>query len=197
MTGFRAMLRRNPGRNGRLKIVCAWCKLALGSRKGGPKEAITSSICDACSQEQLRQFGRPLQEFIDELSAPLVIIAPDGRIVGANLWARALGPKRLPRIDDRFGDAIGCVNAKAEGCGRSVCCQSCTIQRSVKETLATGKPFKNVKAYRDIEVDSRIKHLDLRISTEMRGKYVLVRIDEVPVKKAGLRPNSRQTRRRN
>ncbi|MCX5789016.1 MAG: hypothetical protein NTX64_10995 [Elusimicrobia bacterium] len=145
---------------------------------------------------QLRQFGRPLQEFIDELPAPVVIVGPDAEVLGANKRARAIGPKRLPRIDDRFGDMIGCVNAKTSGCGRSVCCQSCTIRKSVKKTLATGKPCTNVQAYRDIEVDSRVKHLNLRVSTELRGKYVLVRIDKVSGKKADLMLNSRGARPR-
>ena len=194
--GFPATLRRGLRKGGELKIICAWCKRDLGNRRGGPKAAVTSGICDACNQEQLRQFGRPLQELIDELPAPVVIVGPDAEVLGANRRARSIGPNRLPRIDDRFGDMIGCVNAKTTGCGRSVCCQSCTIRESVKKTLATGKPCKDVPTYRDIEVDSRVKHLNLRVSTELRGKYVLVRIDKVSGKKAGLMLNSRGARPR-
>ena len=158
----------------------------MGARKGGPKDAVTSGICDPCAREQLRQFGRPLQSFIDELPVPVVIVGPDCEVLGANKSAQAIGPKRLPKIDDRFGDAIGCVNSKTTGCGRSVHCQSCTIRRTVLETFATGRPCTDVEAYRDIEVDSRIKHLNLRLNTELRGKYVVVRIEELPATAAGI-----------
>ena len=162
-----------------MRVECAWCRCDLGFRKGGADDIITSGICDSCFQEQLLDFGRPLQEFLDDQPIPVVILGTDCEVLGANSLARALGRPRLPCIDDRFGEAIGCPNAKTTGCGKSVHCQSCAIRRTVKETFETGKPCRDVPAYPDVELGSRIKHLKVRISTERLGKFVMLRIDQL------------------
>ncbi|MCX5788878.1 MAG: hypothetical protein NTX64_10300 [Elusimicrobia bacterium] len=176
-----------------MKVECAWCRCDLGSRKGGAEDTTTSGICDSCLEGQLREFGHPLQKFLDEQPIPVVILGPDCEILGANRSAREIGQPRLPCIDDRFGEAIGCPNSKTTGCGRSVHCQSCTIRRSVKKTFETGDACLDVLAYPDVEIGSRIKHLKLRISTARMGRYVALQIEKVAESDIGFVMESRDS----
>jgi hypothetical protein len=136
-------------------------------------------MCDSCSRSVLSGSGRPLQQFLDALDAPLLVVDSDLVVLAGNRRAQEALKKDLPRIKRRCGDVIGCQHAgSSEGCGGTVHCKSCTIRRTVLDTYATGKSHLGVDAYPDVEVDSKVKHLRIRISTEKLGDVVLLRIDE-------------------
>ena len=163
-----------------MKRICAWCKKQLPSSPDGGKRLVTHGLCQSCHRSILAEYGRPLQEFLDELEAPLLLVDAHLVVLSGNRRAQEVLKKTLPKMKRRLcGEVIGCLNAKApEGCGGTVHCKSCAIRRAVSRTYATGKSLR-VDAYPDIEVDSKLKHIQLRISTEKLGKVILLRIDKI------------------
>jgi hypothetical protein len=165
-----------------MKSVCAWCKTDLGEI-GEYRETfgITHGICEKCLKVLLSKDCKPMHEFLDSLSVPVVMMDSEVGIRTGNKHARELFGKELPEIDDHStGDVIECVYSKTpEGCGNDIHCKSCVIRRTVQETFDTGKSFTNIPAYPDIETFSNVKSICFRISTEKVGDFVLLRIDDV------------------
>jgi PAS domain-containing protein len=149
--------------------------------------APTHGICPACAQKLIAKHGRPLQEFLDDLDAPVLLVDDRAVVIAANQRAQNLLGKKLPLLAGRpAGDAINCIHAKTpEGCGNTVHCRTCAIRVAVTRTFASGQP-QTVEAYPDVELCSIVKRLRFRISTWKEDQVVLLRIEELP-------PNKRQT----
>lgn len=165
-----------------MKSICAWCKTDLGKIKEDCETAgITHGICEKCMKLLLSENCRPMREFLDTLSIPIIMVEPGTKIRTANKFARELLGKDLSEIEDHLpGDVIECVHSKSPGgCGSDIHCKSCVIRNSVTETFATGKGFRDVPAYPDIETLSKVKSVGFKISTEKFGDFVLLRIDNV------------------
>lgn len=160
---------------------CAWCKKKMPAPHPRAEAVITRGMCEVCAHRLLRALGRPVQEFLDELGAPVVVLDTTMAIQAANKQAQHLLKKDLPQLEGRGpGEAIGCVNSTvAGGCGKSIHCQSCTIRQTVRDSFVTGTTHKDVVAYPDIQVESQVKQLRMRISTEKRGDIVFLRVDEM------------------
>jgi len=165
-----------------MRKVCAWCRRDLESLVADPEKTypITHGICETCAANLLAQMGRPMQEFLDNLDVPILLIESGSLICTANRQARKLLNKQLIDIAGRSrGEAIECVYAKLpEGCGNTVHCKSCTIRITVLETFATGRSFVRVPAYPDIQTMSGVKTMRYLITTEKIADFVLLRIED-------------------
>ena len=165
-----------------MKKVCAWCRRELESTAADHEQQypITHGICETCAANLLAQMGRPLQEFLDNLDVPILLLESGPLICSANRQARKLLDKQLADIAGRRGgEVIECVYAKLpEGCGNTVHCKSCTIRITVLETFATGRSFIRVPAYPDIQTLSGVKTMCFLITTEKVGDFVFLRIED-------------------
>ena len=94
-----------------MKKVCAWCDKVMTEGSGEPNEAehvITHGICRTCAKAVLIDLSIPMQEFLDRLDVPILIIKEPPIILTANKKARELLGKELSDIQGyRCGDVIG------------------------------------------------------------------------------------------
>ena len=164
-----------------MKRICGWCHKSMESQEptNGPA---THGICSSCSEFfHSNRPGRTMQEFLDGLGAPVLVVDAEANVRGANQAACArLGCdlRRVNRVST--GEALECAHARLpQGCGNQTCCKACTIRRSVMETFATRRSSERVPAFQDIETVNGRKRMRLSISTKMVGEVVLLRIDEM------------------
>jgi hypothetical protein len=166
-----------------MKRVCAWCNKLLGTVDSDdqPKNSITHGICPACIENFFLKKVESLEEFLNRLNAPILLIEPEPIVITANKQACEILGKDLSEIrGHKGGDVIECAYAKLPGgCGNQQHCKSCTIRITALETFATGKSFLNVPAYPDIQQFSKIKKMEILISTEKVGDLVVLRIDSI------------------
>jgi PAS domain-containing protein len=125
--------------------------------------------------------GLPLREYLDGLTAPIVVVDGDGRVTTANRQARTFLRKDLPEIEGyRGGEVFECEHARLpEGCGQTVHCSGCTIRMAVMDTLRTGVSRLRAPACLDCHTGNGVQRVEFLISTEKAGDVVLLRIDEV------------------
>jgi len=165
-----------------MQHICAWCQADLGEIESATHNDtdISHGICPSCANRIRAEMGEPLQEFLDRLDAPVLLLESGARVVTANKCARDMLGKELSEIQaHRGGEVIECMYANMPGgCGEQLHCKSCTIRNTVLETYETGKSFLHVKAFPDIQVGRDTKTMSLEISTEKVADMVLLRIDD-------------------
>lgn len=166
-----------------MKKICAWCdtEILSSTKKPVADPVITHGICRTCARKLFKQLSKPLQEFLDQLTVPILLIESEPKVMTANKMAQNLLGKDLSQIQGRKGgEVINCAYARnPEGCGNSVHCASCTIRQTVLQTFTTGESFIEVPAYPDIQKFDEVKTFCVKISTEKVGEYVLLRIDQM------------------
>ena len=164
-----------------MRRVCAWCGKKLGEPSSGCAEngPVTHGICDGCASNLAAQSGVPLQEFLDGLGTPVLLVDSEGTIVTANTAVRAMLGKALDLIEGfKGGDVFECAFARLpEGCGNTVHCSGCMIRRTVMDTHHTGENHLLAPAYLNQQTSAGIRVLDLSITTEKAGDIVFLRID--------------------
>jgi hypothetical protein len=165
-----------------MKRICAWCGQGTLSElaEASAGDIPTHGICDACNQKHIAKYARPLQEFLDGLGVPVLVVSQACVVLAANEQAQQLLGKKLPLISGHFpGDVINCLHAKTpEGCGNTVHCRTCSIRSAVMDTFASGQP-QCVEAYPDMELCCVVKRMRFRISTKKEDDVVLLWIDEI------------------
>jgi len=164
-----------------MKSICAWCKVVLNGEAQEDTHPVTHGICLRCAQQLLSDLSKPLQEYLDRLGVPVLVLDNGPVVRTANSQARELLGKELPEIEGRRGgDVIECVHAsRPGGCGQQADCQGCTIRRLVLETHATGKSFTRVAAYPERKTSEGVKSSRIEISTEKIGDVVLLRFHDI------------------
>jgi PAS domain-containing protein len=162
--------------------TCAWCKAELPTENGDSVHVITRCFCPAC----LEYFSSPrspksLQQYLDEIKVPVLVMDDDVRVLGFNKSACALLGRRPEGCVGRYGgDVLECAYARLPGgCGNTEHCKACAIRITVTTTHATGDSKTNVPAYQDVVTAAGTREVRLLISTEKVGSFVLLRIDEV------------------
>jgi PAS domain-containing protein len=161
-----------------VRRVCAWCGVELGSGVEGG--VITHGICAACRQRFFSTAGRDgLQELLDRLPMPVLVVDEDVRVRGANRAAREVLGKSLDDVQGRLGgEAIECVHAgEPGGCGRTLHCRGCVIRSMVTDTFVNGTDHDQVPATQDIGAARASQPAQLSVSTEKFGGLVLLRIE--------------------
>ena len=162
--------------------ICAWCKAELPTANGEPAHDITRCFCPACREYfSTPQTAKSLQQFLDELAVPVLVMDDDVRVLGFNECARALLGPRLEGCPGQYGgDVLECAYARLPGgCGNTEHCKACAIRNTVTSTQTTGVGQVNVPAYQDILTPGGIREVRFLISTEKVGNFILLRIDEI------------------
>ena len=132
-----------------MKQICGWCKKELDDSEISSESdsPISHGICRDCSFHILASTGMSLQEFLDGLPAPVVLVCEDATVLRANEEARTMLGKDASKIDGfRGGEVFECEYAYLpEGCGNTVHCSGCTIRITVMDTLNTGKSHSSLR----------------------------------------------------
>jgi hypothetical protein len=165
-----------------MKAICAWCNRLLSAEGLQAEEVITHGMCRECEEHLLVGFNHPsLQEFLDRLGMPVLLVDDDVNVLAANDMASKLLGKEKGELEGyRGGDVIECSYARLPGgCGRTVHCNACAIRMSVQDTCTTGKSCEKVPACADLYTENGPTHVQFLISTQKVGQFVLLRIDQV------------------
>lgn len=166
-----------------MNAICAWCGTDLGPREAHEKDAdtITHGICGPCFDNVLSASSQTLEQLLDRLDAPVLVVGPNGQVQFGNRHAAALLNKPPHRIRNVLGgEAIECVHAREPGgCGGTEHCKACAIRRSVMETFETGESCLHKSADYRVHTSGGVVPKRLEVSTEKYGGVVLLRIDEL------------------
>ncbi len=158
---------------------CQLCRTDLidATAEGSP---ISGNLCGNCRERLQHSNSIPMQEFLDQFAAPILVVDGNVRIHSANQSAAVLLRKSPKELADKLGgEAIECTHAREpEGCGRTIHCQSCSIRNCVNTTFLTGDACIDVPAYPDVEFGEEAQTLSISITTERHGKFVLLRISK-------------------
>ena len=152
-----------------MNSICLWCKKEMELPvHDGSEPIISEGICADCSNNMIFQMGVDLQQFLDSLQAPVILISGEGILLAGNEHACALIGNEFPDSGQRLlGEAFECEYSRLPGgCGKTVHCSGCTIRRCFTETYTTGKSLRKVKAF--LKKDSQ--KINLFISTEKIGQ---------------------------
>lgn len=166
-----------------LRRICAWCGAALDSLSASlaADTPVTHGICPSCLALFQLERAYTLEDFLERLEGPVVLVDAEGVFQAANSRARAaLGQDRAQMSGRRGGEVIDCAYAQLPGgCGASAHCRSgCVIRRSVTATLTTGRAVTRAEAQQQIRSAEGEQTKRFVISTERAGELVLLRIDE-------------------
>ena len=170
-----------------LPRVCAYCRADIDPAPEhssvDEKGLVSHGICRPCLEEVMRGSGQTMQAFLESLATPVFVVSGDGRVIGANTYARSLVATQAMNIEGRLGgEVFGCTFAKEPGgCGNAVHCESCTIRMSVMETHESGVPQLRREACQDLDTFEGVRQVRFLISTEKAGDAVLLRIDDAQV----------------
>ena len=139
---------------------------------------ISHGMCRACF-EALQYEPVSLNEFLQKLKAPVMMVDKEGRVLGANSGVEVILGKESDEIANRLsGEVLECVNASLPGgCGRTVHCTGCTIRGAVDRTRETGVSETGIPAFIMTKTPDGVQRTWFRISTELLGNVVLLRID--------------------
>ena len=164
--------------------VCAWCgsNLDPAANREPMDSPITHGICADCAYKILGFKRHALNELLETLSGPVVVVDADGAVLEANTRARGLLNKTPEQMQGkRTGDIIECEYARSPGgCGSTDHCQTgCIIRRSVTHTLSTGEAVEGQMAIQSIFTPSEVRDTRFLISTEKVEELVLLRFDEI------------------
>lgn len=160
-------------------VICAWCKKELKYDRG--KDVITHGICEECSKHIFFQMGVSVQEYIDDIKAPVCIVGGDVDFITANKAAQTLLDKDVTAMHgEKGGDVFECENARLPGgCGHTVCCSGCVIRNTVMDTFKTGKKHEREPAALHASKNGETVQISMHISTEKVGDVVYLRIDKI------------------
>ena len=155
-----------------IRVVCCYCKKPVKTLPSESDE-VSHGVCDRCLPLMARELGQPMQEFLDELSAPVLVVQDNARVISANAAARKrLSKEQLEICGELAGDVIGCRHAREPGgCGRTRHCRSCAIRQCVTHTLKTGEACRK-KAYADIGIVTGDRRVRFLIETEKVNSFV-------------------------
>jgi len=165
-------------------IKCAWCGQDI--KTADEKEEkndfpVSHGICSDCAIKMLKEINQ-VESFINRFKQPIMLVDNINNTIILNDAARAASHLDFAVAGTfKCGLVLGCVHAdEPEGCGNTIHCQGCVINRAIKETEKTGKPYiEEACADEKFFVDAR--NPTMIISTEKLGDRILLKID--PIKK--------------
>lgn len=159
--------------------ICAWCGKIL--RQGSPEAEITHGMCTDCVEYFKNDDVESLQQFIDKLEAPVLLVDDTGKVITVNKAALNAIGKVLDQVRGyNGGDVMECAYARLPGgCGKTEHCAACTIRNTVMDTHRDGLSRKRTTAFQEIVTPEGVAKMRFLISTEKEGDIVLLRIDEM------------------
>lgn len=165
-----------------IRQACYVCGIELGEplEQNVPGEHISHGVCRKCLDICMAGSGKAMDEFLDSLLVPVIVVDGNVRVVTANALAQELVSKSLEEIGGRLaGEVFECTHShQPGGCGHTLHCQSCMIRNSVTKTFQTGDPCIRVPACQDLDTFEGPRKVRFLITTEKVGGAVLLRIDD-------------------
>jgi hypothetical protein len=169
-----------------MRRVCAWCSSEMEpiEHKYGDVELISHGICVNCSNQLSNPSPEAIQDFLERLPYPVMIVDSDTVILAANnLALGAMGKSEYEVVNKLAGLAVECAHANSgQECGTSRYCQGCEIRESVNETFSTGLGVECLPATLTRSNGSTLVDIQHHISTEKVGDIVLLRLDDLGMK---------------
>jgi PAS domain-containing protein len=162
-----------------VRLVCSYCRTVIRADPEARVTDVSHGMCEPCARHFERLWaGMSLGEYLDDLSAPVIVLDGDGRVIAMNQrLADLIGADRTQARGLLGGEALACVRSRLpEGCGRTVHCRDCAMRRAVEEVARTGVARNRVVAYVD-RPEGRV-HLTLS-ARPVKAGIVEVRIDEM------------------
>lgn len=158
--------------------ICAWCHQEL-LPAGGASGPVSHGMCHACATRFLRDCPVPLEQFLDDLPVPVLVVDSDVTAAYSNQEARKLAALPAEAIPGRKGgEVFNCVNAQThEGCGHTIHCSGCVIRGSVLKTYASGQPQVLVPAVLKTGDPDHPASVALTITTMKRGESVVLMVN--------------------
>ena len=167
-----------------MRTICASCGALLRGEgeEAGSTELVSHGLCPDCARHFLAVMGIPLDDYLEGLGEPVIMLSRDGRIGALNSAAAALLGRPPEVVRGLFcGDVFECEHALLEeGCGRTVHCSGCTIRRLVRDTWRTGRTHAGVGATLRHQ-DPEVGRIAMRIGTELRGGVVFLTLEDLRV----------------
>jgi PAS domain S-box-containing protein len=171
--------------------------MGMGNREGGYQQqeldslaalalATTEALYRRRSEEALRQNEEQLYTIYQDAPLMMLIVDSGGRIRKANKFAQqCAGVSEAEMIGRCGGEAMRCLNALHDprGCGYGPLCQTCTLRRTVLDTMATGNSHLQVEASLPLAAAGEGQQVNFLLSTvrlSLVGEsQVLVTVQEV------------------
>ena len=124
--------------------------------------------------------GVSLQEFLDSLIVPTILLDQKGSIQTVNEKARLFFNKDLFFFKGKApGDVFECEYAKLPGgCGLTVHCSGCTIRQAITETFTSGRPVVKREATLKYAGKGESQEIRYYISTRKTGDAVILQIED-------------------
>jgi hypothetical protein len=161
-----------------MKQICAWCGKQLSQCDSPREDEISYGICLPCANKVIINVPSELDDFLDQISVPVVLISYEGVVVTANQQACAMLGKDLAAIEGNLGgEVFECAYAHLPGgCGNTYHCSGCVIRRSVMDTHLTGKTVHRLPATLKQNSPEDPQQIKFLISTEKFRDYVMLKI---------------------
>ena len=162
-----------------LRVICCYCGKEIRT-KPSELDGVSHGVCEACLPLMVRELGQPMQDYLDEMEAPVLVVQDNARVISANAAARKLMSREEVEIcGDLAGEVIGCRHSREPGgCGSTKHCRSCAIRQCVTHTLETGEPCRKT-AYGDIGIFNGDRRVRFLIETEKVNAFVRLTIHDV------------------
>ena len=171
-----------------MKVICSFCRKDICEIAPLSDKSIKYGTCNECHAMFAEKIqGITLDRIIDEFETPILVVDEDCRIVASNKLAShiaGLGPSKRDYIGLLGGEAMRCEYADLpEGCGKTHHCVGCAIRNSVRTSMESGEPQKNVP----VTLNRKDGEINLRISTEKIFSLVRISLktDFIPSREDG------------
>lgn len=155
--------------------TCGWCGTAIA--EGGDPRG--SGLCPACTVRLEPDQKVSVQEIIDPIPAPVLVVDDDIAVSLLNQRGRevlGLGPERAR--GRRAGELFRCIHdLEPGGCGRTIHCSGCALRRVVTAVCQSGEPQFDVPATLRVGDPDRPEAVAMTVSAFKRGEVVMVKID--------------------
>lgn len=145
------------------------------------------------ARDDLEQARTELAAIYENAPMVMMLVDQERRIRKANVPAQLFaGVDEAELVGRRPGEALGCLNAFAEGeapgCGFGARCEQCVVRRLVLETLEQGTRHHQVEVALPFLIQGRPRELFFLLSAtrlQIKGEYfVLVSLQEISERKA-------------
>jgi PAS domain-containing protein len=160
--------------------VCAWCHKELPALPDD-SDLTSHGICETCADTLISNNAVPLEQYLDKLPEPVLVVDSDVTVSFLNRAAQALtGKAPESALHRRGGEVFECVYAQhPEGCGRTIHCSGCAIRHAIATTHQTGEPNVVIPATLKKGDPDDPRSATLTITTVKRGDLVILRLDKV------------------
>src|SRR6266545_4718195 len=132
-----------------MRLVCSYCRRVIRADPGSRVTDVSHGMCEPCAEHFDRLWsGMPVDEYLDGLAAPVLVLDEDTRVITMNQQlADLIGVDRKAAVGLRGGEAFACVRSRLpEGCGGTVHCRECGVRRTVEQVARTGQVHEQVSS---------------------------------------------------